>query len=156
MSRYFNPQTSPEKAFRGSKHLLTRYLGDFGCLGYIIIFILFFQTGKKTSENPTIGFFRCFFHGNLRYPPPKLPPPINSRPYDQGLVFPGKIFIFSAHLFVEMKKPSPTPRNCCFPAVSAPENRPQNGQGLSSNYPFFSGVIYIYVKVSGYFFRLLG
>ena len=26
-----NPRTSTEKAFRGSKHLLTRYLGDFGC-----------------------------------------------------------------------------------------------------------------------------
>ena len=30
-----NPQTPPEKAFRGSKHLLTRYLEDFGRLGYI-------------------------------------------------------------------------------------------------------------------------
>ena len=28
-----NPQTSPEKAFQGSKHLLTKYLDDFGCLG---------------------------------------------------------------------------------------------------------------------------
>ena len=33
MSRCLNPQTSPEKVFRGSKHLLTRYLEDFGCLG---------------------------------------------------------------------------------------------------------------------------
>ncbi len=33
MSRYLNPQTSPEKAFSGSIHLLTRYLGDCGCLG---------------------------------------------------------------------------------------------------------------------------
>ena len=29
-----NPQTSPDKAFRGSKHLLTRYLEDFGRLGF--------------------------------------------------------------------------------------------------------------------------
>ena len=27
---------SPEKAFKGSKHLLTRYLEDFGCVGYIL------------------------------------------------------------------------------------------------------------------------
>ena len=33
--RYLNPQTSPEKAFRGTKHLLTRYLEDFGCLGEV-------------------------------------------------------------------------------------------------------------------------
>ena len=33
MSRCLDPQTPPEKAFRGSKHLLTRYLGDFGRLG---------------------------------------------------------------------------------------------------------------------------
>ncbi len=33
MSRCLNPQTSPEKAFKGSKHLLTMYLEDFGCLG---------------------------------------------------------------------------------------------------------------------------
>ena len=31
--RCLNPQISPEKEFRGSKHLLTRYLEDFGCLG---------------------------------------------------------------------------------------------------------------------------
>ena len=30
-------QTSPEKAFRGTKHLLTRYLGDFGCLGIVLM-----------------------------------------------------------------------------------------------------------------------
>ena len=36
MSRCLDPQTPPEKAFRGSKHLLTRYLGDFGRLGNII------------------------------------------------------------------------------------------------------------------------
>ena len=28
--RCLNPQTSPEKAFRGSNYLLTRYLEDFG------------------------------------------------------------------------------------------------------------------------------
>ena len=33
MSRRLDPQTPPEKAFRGSKHLVTRYLGDFGRLG---------------------------------------------------------------------------------------------------------------------------
>ncbi len=32
-TRYLNPQTSPEQAFRGSKHLLTRCLEDFGCIG---------------------------------------------------------------------------------------------------------------------------
>ena len=31
--RRLDPQTPPEKAFRGSKHPLTRYLGDFGRLG---------------------------------------------------------------------------------------------------------------------------
>ena len=35
MSRCLDPQTPPEKAFRGSKHLLTRYLEDFGRLGFI-------------------------------------------------------------------------------------------------------------------------
>ena len=35
MSRCLNLQISLEKAFRGSKHLLTRYLEDFGCLGHI-------------------------------------------------------------------------------------------------------------------------
>ena len=30
--RCLNPQTPPE-VFRGSKHLLTRYLEEFGCLG---------------------------------------------------------------------------------------------------------------------------
>ena len=34
MRRCLNPKTSPEKAFKGSKHLLTRYLEDFGCLGW--------------------------------------------------------------------------------------------------------------------------
>ena len=34
--RCLNPKTSPEKAFKGSKHLLTRYLEDFGCLGYLV------------------------------------------------------------------------------------------------------------------------
>ena len=33
VSRCLNPQTPPEKVFRVSKHLLTRYLEDFGCLG---------------------------------------------------------------------------------------------------------------------------
>ena len=33
MSRCLDPQTPPEKVFRGSKHLLIRYLGDFGRLG---------------------------------------------------------------------------------------------------------------------------
>ena len=37
-SRCLDPQTPPEKAFRGSKHLLTRYLGDFGRLGNRMIF----------------------------------------------------------------------------------------------------------------------
>ena len=31
--RCLDPQTPPEKAFRQSKHLLTRYLGNFGRLG---------------------------------------------------------------------------------------------------------------------------
>ena len=31
--RCLDPQTPPEKAFRGSKHLLRRYLEDFGRLG---------------------------------------------------------------------------------------------------------------------------
>ena len=35
MSRCLDPQTPPEKAFRCSKHLFTRYLEDFGRLGYI-------------------------------------------------------------------------------------------------------------------------
>jgi len=30
VSRCLEPQTPPEKAFRGSKHLLRRYLEDFG------------------------------------------------------------------------------------------------------------------------------
>ena len=34
MSRCLDPQTPPEKAFRGSKHPLTRYLEDFGRLGW--------------------------------------------------------------------------------------------------------------------------
>ena len=34
--RWLNPETSLEKAFKGSKHLLTRYLEDFGCLGYLL------------------------------------------------------------------------------------------------------------------------
>ena len=34
MSRCLDPQTPPEKAFSRSKHLLTRYLEDFGRLGY--------------------------------------------------------------------------------------------------------------------------
>ena len=33
VSRYLDPQTPPDKAFRGPKHLLTRYLEDFGRLG---------------------------------------------------------------------------------------------------------------------------
>ena len=33
MNRCLDPQTPPEKTFRGSKHLLTRYLEDFGRLG---------------------------------------------------------------------------------------------------------------------------
>ena len=32
--RCLNPQSSPEKAFRGSKYQLTRYSKDFGCLGF--------------------------------------------------------------------------------------------------------------------------
>ena len=32
MSRCLDPQTFPEKDFRGSKYLLKRYLGDFGRL----------------------------------------------------------------------------------------------------------------------------
>ena len=35
MSRCLDPQTPPEKAFRGSKHLLTRYLGNFGRQLYV-------------------------------------------------------------------------------------------------------------------------
>ena len=35
MSRCLDPQTPPEKAFRGSKYLLTRYLEDFGSLEYM-------------------------------------------------------------------------------------------------------------------------
>ena len=35
MSRCLDPQTPPEKAFRGSKDLLTRYLRDFGRLGKV-------------------------------------------------------------------------------------------------------------------------
>ena len=31
--RCLNPQTSPEKGFKGCKHPLARYLEDFGCLG---------------------------------------------------------------------------------------------------------------------------
>ena len=33
-SRCLHLETSPEKAFQGSKHLLTRYLEDFWCLEY--------------------------------------------------------------------------------------------------------------------------
>ena len=36
MSRCLDPQTPPEKVFRGSKHLLTRYLEDFGRLGFAL------------------------------------------------------------------------------------------------------------------------
>ena len=35
VSQCLNPQTSHENGFRGSKHLLKRYLEDFGCLGLV-------------------------------------------------------------------------------------------------------------------------
>ena len=49
MSRFLDPQTPPEKAFRGSKHLLTRHLVDFGRLG------------KKKHLQPCLIFFFKFF-----------------------------------------------------------------------------------------------
>ena len=35
--RCLDPQTAPEKTFRGSKHLFTRYLEDFGRLGFGVL-----------------------------------------------------------------------------------------------------------------------
>ncbi len=49
--RCFNPQTSSEKAFRGSKHLLTRYLEDFGCLG----------VDKEHRQYPQVSTKRILF-----------------------------------------------------------------------------------------------
>ena len=43
MSRCLDPQTPPEKVFRGSKLLLRRYLEDFGRLGYTI-YIIYIHT----------------------------------------------------------------------------------------------------------------
>ena len=46
MSRWLDPQTPPEKAFGGSKHLLTRCLEGFGRLG----------AGNKPLKISTLGF----------------------------------------------------------------------------------------------------
>ena len=55
MSRCLDPQTPPEKAFRGSKHLLTRYLQDSGRLG--------FDAGKKIVSKIKSDLQRwCFSH----------------------------------------------------------------------------------------------
>ena len=48
MNRCLKPQTSPEKAFKGAKHLLIRYLEDFGCLGI---------DSPANSHIPTQGMF---------------------------------------------------------------------------------------------------
>ena len=52
VSRYLNPQTFPEKVFRGSKHL-TRYLWIFGCLGQIcLVDVGEFRPGKSGRLAP--------------------------------------------------------------------------------------------------------
>ena len=63
VSRCLDPETPPEKAFGGSKHLLTRYLGDFGRLGLAIQEIdLFFPRksllGGEGVFNITLDGFR--------------------------------------------------------------------------------------------------
>ena len=46
MSRCLDPQTPPDKAFRGLKHLLTRYSEDFGRLGINQLSTDFLMTKK--------------------------------------------------------------------------------------------------------------
>ena len=56
VSRCLKPQTSPEKAFKGSKHLLTRYLEDFGCLtSNLRVFAVSFTEGMELANSGESG-----------------------------------------------------------------------------------------------------
>ena len=52
MSRCLDSQTSPENAFKASKHLLTRYLEDFGCLGIAFIFSTYSAHDFRCDKGP--------------------------------------------------------------------------------------------------------
>ena len=52
--RCLDPQTRPEKAFGSSKHLLTKYLEDFGRLGIVVCCWVIFFTSTCLSFFPTI------------------------------------------------------------------------------------------------------
>ena len=66
MSRCLDPQTPSEKAFRGSKHLLTRYLEDFGRLGYCTVgvqdvrrFKQILSTNLPTEKKTSLDHYAC-------------------------------------------------------------------------------------------------
>ena len=68
--RILNPQTSPEKVWGGSKHRLTRYLEDSGCLGRCqcqfpeaCVSIFFYKTNEHqiTKTKSATGGLRVSF-----------------------------------------------------------------------------------------------
>ena len=65
MRRWSNPQTPPEKRFRGSKYLLKRYSEGFGRLGFRLV--KFCQLGQT---DVLMYCFFVFFRGGT--PPKKL------------------------------------------------------------------------------------
>ena len=72
LSRCLDPQIPPEKTFRGSQHLLTRYLEDVGRLGILQTWIFwgvkfsFAFCHGKSLMNQTLGCICFLFSDHLK------------------------------------------------------------------------------------------